>query len=198
MPYLLQFLLLVGYEVEYFLYEIQTWDTDRLLLGHGLLLLQNGLIVGGLFGSILELAIVRVSVVHGIEWLVVSVVMVVGMLPKLIISASVVLILVVPSVVVLVTPTSIVVIVAIVSIIMIIMMTSIIGVIVPVIGLVVIGVIVPVISIIAFSAVWSLFRMSSLRLFIKKVVNCVHFLLLQIRIKGGFDVFHVFTQRVFG
>ena len=198
MPYLLQFLLLVGYEVKDFLYEIQAWDTDRLLLGLGLLLLQNGLIVGGLFGSILELAIVRVSVVHGIEWLVVSVVMVVGMLPELIVSPSVVLILVVPSVVVLVTPTSIVVIVAIVSIIMIIVMTSVIGVIVPVIGLVVVRVIVPVISIIAFSAVWSLFRMSSLRLFIKKVVNCVQFLLLQIRIKGGFDVFHVFTQRVFG
>lgn len=198
LSYLLQFLLLVGYQVEDFLYEIQAWHSDRPILGQGLLLLQDGLIVGGLFGSVLELAIVLASVVHGSERLVVSVVLIVGVLPELIISASEVLILVVASVVVLVTPTSKVVIVVIVSSI-IIMILVVIIVMTSVIRLVVVGVVVPVISIITFSTVRSIFRTSSLfsGLFIKKVVNCVQFLLLQVRVKGGLNVFH-FTKRVFG
>lgn len=197
LPYLLQFLLLVGNEVEDFLYEIQTWHSDRFVLSLGLLFLNDGFIAGGLFGSILELAIVRVSIVHSAERLVVSVVLVVGVLPELIISPSVILILMVASVVVLVTPTSIIIIVVVIVSIIIMILVMII-VMTPVIRLVVVRVVIPVISIITFSAVWSFFRMSSLWLIIKKVVNCVQFLLLQIRVKGGLNVFHVFTQRVFG
>ena len=179
LPYLLQFFLLVGNEVEDFLYEIQARRSDRLILTLSLLLLHNSFIVGGLFGSILELAIVRVSIVHSGERLVESVVLIVGVLPELIISASEVLILMVASVVVLVTPTSKVIIVVVIKsiivmiLVMVIVMTS-------VIRLVVVRVEIPVISIITFSTVWGFLRMSSLfsGLFIKKVVNCVHFLLL--------------------